>query len=314
MINIHKKEFYKKSVKFSYAVRVSLGVAISAFIADYFKFSEGKWIYFTAMAIIIPIYELSKKKIKDRMFATLVGGIIVVLLFTIFTNTLVRVLIIMAAGYLRSYAFTYRYGTIYTTICAIGSVAMSGGAVVLTINRIVFVILGIIIGIIINRFILPVKMKDANNELSEMYTDVIDGMLKEVYEKAKNENNDSYEMDTLLLVSTMIEEKISANNAGDINEEVDNYFDKIRILVVDIYQLYVLIRRSKIKHNNVEHMIDDLRMLSNPVNGDIDMTIKTVEEHIKSTKGIDNKIIFASIRSVLAEIKEVKEMKEILAK
>ena len=68
----------------------------------------------------------------------------------------------MAAGYLRSYAFTYRYGTIYTTICAIGSVAMSGGAVVLTINRIVFVILGTIIGIIINRFVLPVKMKDAN--------------------------------------------------------------------------------------------------------------------------------------------------------
>ena len=85
---------------------------------------------------------------------------------------------------------------------------MSGGAVVLTINRIVFVILGTIIGIIINRFVLPVKMKDANNELSEMYTDVIDGMLKEVYEKAKNENDNRHEMDTLLLVSTMIEEKI----------------------------------------------------------------------------------------------------------
>lgn len=314
MVNVHKKEFYKKSVKFSYAVRVSLGVAISAFIADYFKFSEGKWIYFTAMAIIIPIYELSKKKIKDRMFATLVGGVIVVLLFTIFTNTLVRVLIIMAAGYLRSYAFTYRYGTIYTTICAIGSVAMSGGAVVLTINRIVFVILGTIIGIIINRFVLPVKMKDANNELSEMYTDVIDGMLKEVYEKAKNENDNRHEMDTLLLVSTMIEEKISANNADYITEEIDNYFDKIRILIVDIYQLYTLVRRSEINLNNVEYMLDDLKMLSNPINGDIDMTIKRVEEHIKSTKGIENKIIFASIRGVLAEIKEVKEMKEILAK
>ena len=142
-----------------------------------------------------------------------------------------------------------------------------------------------------------------------MYTDVIDGMLKEVYEKAKNENDNRHEMDTLLLVSTMIEEKISANNADYITEEIDNYFDKIRILIVDIYQLYTLVRRSEINLNNVEYMLDDLKMLSNPINGDIDMTIKRVEEHIKSTKGIENKIIFASIRGVLAEIKEVKEMK-----
>ena len=45
MVNIHKKEFYTKSVKFSYAIRVSLGITISAFIADYFKFPEGRWIY-----------------------------------------------------------------------------------------------------------------------------------------------------------------------------------------------------------------------------------------------------------------------------
>ena len=30
MINVHKKEFYTKSVKFSYAIRVSLGITISA--------------------------------------------------------------------------------------------------------------------------------------------------------------------------------------------------------------------------------------------------------------------------------------------
>ena len=61
MANIHKREFYTKSVKFSYAIRLSLGITISAFIADYFKFAEGRWIYFTAFAIIIPIYELAQK-------------------------------------------------------------------------------------------------------------------------------------------------------------------------------------------------------------------------------------------------------------
>ena len=44
MANIHKREFYTKSVKFFYAIRLSLGITISAFIADYFKFAEGRWI------------------------------------------------------------------------------------------------------------------------------------------------------------------------------------------------------------------------------------------------------------------------------
>lgn len=307
-VNIYKKEFYTKSVKFSYAIRVSLGITVSAFIADYFKLAEGKWIYFTALSIIIPIYELSKKKIRDRMFATLVGGVITVLLFTIFTNTLARVLIIMVAGYLRSYTSTYRYGTIYSTICAIGSAAMLGGAVVLTVDRILFVILGVIIGIIINRLVFPVRMKDANNELLEMYKNVVNGMLKQVYEEAKNENDNSHEIDTLLLISTMIEEKIATNNGDSITEEDNVYFDKVRILVIDIYQLYTLVKRSEVKHKKVDNMIEDLNILASPVKENIDKIIKNIEEHIISAKDIENKMIFSSIRGIFAEIKDLKEV------
>ena len=312
MINVHKKEFYTKSVKFSYAIRVSLGITISAFIADYFKFPEGRWIYFTAFAIIIPIYELSKKKLRDRIFATLVGGAIIVIVFTLFKNMLIRMLVIMAAGYLRSYTSTYRYGTIYTTICAIGAAAMTGGAVVLTIDRIVFVIFGTIIAIIINRFVLPVRMKDANKELLGTYRGVLYKMLNEVYEGAINKNNNTHEMDTLLLVTTMIEERLVANNGNSIIEENSSYFDKLRVLIIDIYQLYRLVKRSEIKHNN--DMVEDLKLLSNLENINIDNEIKSVEEHIKTAEGMDNKIIFASIRGLLSGIKELKDMNKVLAK
>ena len=314
MTNIHKREFYTSSVKFSYAIRVSLGITIAAFIADYFKLPEGRWIYFTAFAIIIPIYELSKKKLRDRMFATLVGGAIIVLSFTIFKNALIRMLIIMVAGYLRSYTSTYRYGTICTTICAIGAAAMTGGAVVLTIDRIVFVIFGTIIAIIINRFILPVRMKDANNELLGTYNEVVHGMLNKVYEEAINTGDNTHEMDTLLLVTTMIEERLAVNNGDSITEEYSSYFDKLRILIIDIYQLYTLVRINKAENSKVEYLIEDLKGLSNIDNIDINNKIKGVEEHIKIANGIDNKIIFASLRGVLTEIKELRGINKLLDK
>ena len=242
------------------------------------------------------------------MFATLVGGAIIVISFTIFKNTLIRMLIIMVAGYLRSYTSTYRYGTICTTICAIGAAAMTGGAVVLTIDRIVFVILGTIIAIIINRFVLPVRMKDANKELLGTYREVLYRMLNEVYEEAINKNDNTHEMDTLLLVTTMIEEKLAVNNADFITEDNNGYFDKLRILIIDIYQLYTLVGISKIKNNNVEHMVEDLKLLSNIDNIDINKEIKNVEEHIKTANGIDNKIIFSSIKGILSEIKDISKV------
>ena len=83
-LKIFKRDFSDKSVKFSYAVKSSIGISIAIFIADFFNISEGKWIYFTTWSLIIPIYELSKKKTKDRFFATVIGSISVVILFSIF--------------------------------------------------------------------------------------------------------------------------------------------------------------------------------------------------------------------------------------
>lgn len=304
MINVHKKEFYTKSIKFSFAIRMALGVTISVFIADYFKLSEGRWIYFTTSVIIIPIYELSKKKMRDRIFATFVGGIIVVLIFTIFKSMVIRMLVIMGAGYLRSYTSTYRYGTIYTTICAIGAAAMSGGAIVLTIDRILFVIIGVIIASIINKFVLPVRLKNANEELLRMYKGVFHKMLNKVYEEAINKSDNTHEIDTLLLITTMIEERLAVNNIDYITEENNDCFEKLRILIIDIYQLHRLVRINNGK--NINYLIEDLKELDNIDNIDIESAMKSVENHIKLVNKIDEKIIFAAIEGVLLEIKNLK--------
>ena len=61
-------------------------------------------------------------------------------------------------------------------------------------------------------------------------------------------------------------------------------------------------------------MVEDLKLLSNLENINIDNEIKNVEEHIKTAEGMDNKIIFASIRGLLSGIKELKDMNKVLAK
>ena len=120
-------------------------------------------------------------------------------------------------------------------------------------------------------------------------------------------------MDTLLLVTTMIEERLAVNNADYIKEDYTDYFNKMRILIIDIYQLYTLIRIKKNENNDISYLNDYLKVLPNINNVNINEVIKKIEENIKASNEIDNKIIFANIRGVLTEVNEIKNLSKILS-
>lgn len=312
-INVYKKEFYQKSVKFSYAIRVSLGIVIAGFISSYFNLSEGRWIYFTVLSVIIPIYELSAQKTRDRLFATVVGGIIVVILFSIFKDSLSRTLILMFSGYLKSYTTSYRYGTIYTTVSAIGAAALLGGTEVLTINRILFVGLGAVIAIVINKFVLPVKMKDANRELEVMYADAIHEMIGTVYEDTLNESYDSNKIDNLLIVTSMIEERFASNNNALVSQKEAEYLEEERLLVINIHELYTLISNSMIQKIDIKNILQDLKSMVDYEKENMSEVINRVEDHILSTKDINDKVILANIREILIGSYKINKLKKQLS-
>ncbi|MGL5380156.1 FUSC family protein, partial [Clostridium sp.] len=110
------KVLKKNSLKFSYAIRVATGITIGAFIMDILNLQEGRWIIFTILSLTNPLYELSQKKSKDRIFATILGSILIVILFDIFKDTTIRTLIIMLAGYIGSYISEYKYNMILVTV------------------------------------------------------------------------------------------------------------------------------------------------------------------------------------------------------
>lgn len=310
-INIFKNEMYSKSIKFSYSIRLSLGITIAVFISNYFNLAQGKWIYFTTLALIIPIYELSKQKTVDRLLATFIGGIIVVVLFTIFKSSFSRMIIILLAGYLSSYTSKYRYSTIYTTISAIGAAAISSAtATVFTIDRFLFVVLGAIIAIGINKFILPIDMKEANRQLVEMYTDAINKMLETVYEDTVNKLYDTHKIDNLLIVTSMIEERFAANNNALLTKEETEYLEERRLLVINIHELYTLISKNMIKEIDIKYILEDLKSLVDYEKQNIKQVINRVEEHILSISDINDKVILANIKEIFKELFEINKLEK----
>ena len=138
-------------LRIRYAVRLGLMTALAAFITAYFNLSEGRWMAYTIFSVTELFPEHTNIKIKHRLQGTIIGSIAVVIMFVIFSDINSRVLIMILAGYLNSFFDEYKHKMILVTISAIASVALSGGILIMALERIGFVIIGAMFSILGNK-------------------------------------------------------------------------------------------------------------------------------------------------------------------
>ena len=300
----------KNSPKYCYAMRMAISITIGAFIMDFFKLAEGRWILFTILSLTNPIYEIYKSKVPQRIVATLIGAIIVVILFTIFKGQTARLLIVMACGYLQSYVNEYKYRMIFITVCAIGTAAVVGNIEQFTIERILMVILGSIIAIIANKYIFPYKLKNSNEQLRKIYYEAIKDMFEEIDTLLKG-NARLEIMNNLFVITSLVESKSRINKEIDNDKNYSEIVNIRRCLASNIYELYRTINKAGITYESQGKLREDVKILNEYQNEDISSKIIVVENSIKEAKEINTKIILSSIVSVLKGIKKLNELNKL---
>lgn len=306
--NIFKIAFSKtKSIRFCYAIRVATGITLGAFIMDYFKFTEGRWIIFTLLSLINPIYEVSKSKTKDRIIATLIGSVIILVLFGIFKDSTSRLIIIMLTGYISNYTVQYKYSMICTTVSAIGSAALVGNVQELTIDRILFVLIGMALAILINKFVLPYRLDDSINELKEMYDSVIKEMIAEIYNIA-NGNKQINTIKNLFIITSFIENKAMMNSQISKNEISGKIINEQRLLVTNVYELYTWIAKEKINPKYANQILSSVNQLIINQGESLENKFDTIQKYISEIKDLKTKITLSSVLIILQEIKEIQNL------
>lgn len=297
----------RKSLRFCYAMRVAICITVGSFIMQYFNLSEGRWLLFTLLSLITPLYEVSESKIKDRIFATIVGSIIVFVLFSIFKDPTSRMLIVLLSGYFNGYANEYKYATIFVTISAIGAAALVENVQVLTINRILFVFLGAIIAIFANRYIFPYRLKDSMTQLKNMYHGTIKNMLIELVNLIEG-NKHPTTMKNLMVLTSLIDAKARDNEKLTAFPFYREIMSERRALAANIYELYIWILRSEIKCQSQKEILIDLKELIDYSDGDITSKVNQIQHDITLAKDINTKIILSSIIVILRELCHLSEL------
>ncbi|MBO0603382.1 FUSC family protein [Sporosarcina sp. E16_3] len=303
-MRIGEKKSHTNSIKMSYAVRMAVAISLSGFIVDFFEITEGRWMMFSVLSVIIPLYEQSTKKMRDRIFATVIGAVLVTVLFMIFQGNIARSILLMTSGYLMTYIKVYRYNTILVTFSAIGAAALiTGTTEILTVNRIGLVVAGVILALLINKFILPYKLDDAKRNLKEMYNDTIHEMLIEAADQVKG-NGNNHAMKNLLLISNLIEDRLKLNNQGTENEKGIAWLQHQRRAASTIYELYWWIYKYGIQESNAPAVSSRLELLLNSSTTEEILleSVTDMKELIKTMPRIEDRMVISMILEVMEEI------------
>lgn len=241
----NKNNLYKKSVVFRYAIRIGILVSTSAAIVHYLNWPEGRWIVFTLFSLTQPYQENSVIRAKKRVFGTIIGAVIFVILFTTFKEVNSRMIIILIVGYVSSYFVDYKYTMITTTISALGVAAMTSSVVGLTFERIIFVLLGVVISLIANKYLYPYNAEDGKCELIKIYEDTANYIAIAVNDYKIGKAN-SQIINNLFLVSALIEERLTLiSDLIDVNSESD-YIKGMKKSINFSYGEYIIINKKQL--------------------------------------------------------------------
>ncbi|WKY48017.1 FUSC family protein [Eubacteriaceae bacterium ES3] len=291
----------------SYAFRLALAISIATFLVNYFSLQHGNWMVFTISSLTYPYYEMAKQKTVKRILGTIIGGIIVIVVFSILQLKDAGTVVMIIALFLTIFFMdNYTYSMIFSTITAISSFVLAENSTSLSLDRIIYVVIGGVIAIVLSKFILPYHKSDTEKDLMSMYDDIIVGFFKDI--KSSTNYNEDFENKIInfILFASMIEDKLSVM-AKDSNGEEIRSFIKIRHqLTLDIYNEYLWLLKNK---NCIEAYRDiHYKIIRNDSYLDPEKDEQLVAE-IVSTNTFKNKVVIWESIQVLRTMKQLSLVK-----
>lgn len=159
-----KDSCHLKSMSFNFAVRMSIMLSISLFLADLLGFYKIIWAIIPLVSITAPYYEETLKKKEDRLGSNVLAALIVGLVVNLIGTWWINV-VLLIAGYYLIYAFKDYYRmSFFLTVVSMSLSTFGSNVNTLVFYRIIYVIVGATVAELSARFF-PYKIEDGIKEL-----------------------------------------------------------------------------------------------------------------------------------------------------
>ena len=229
-----------KHLRVAYSLKLAIAVSLIMFIVDLFKIPQGRWIVTSVYVVIQPYEEETLTKAIKRFKGTIIGVIIYISIFTFFPHIIPLELLLLILMFLYFVQKDYEKKVVCTALMTL-SFGLSRSTVgYLAFYRFLFVIIGIVIALGINKIIFPQSIKNSIYDLKERYLELTSKLLYELksilYEEKYNENTIKLLLDCNLIECKLMENKLIAENLElkDLVYKQSIILSKIRCLILFI--------------------------------------------------------------------------------
>lgn len=159
-IKIRGTSYKIHAIRGSYAVKIGLITAITAFTVSFLNLQQGRWVVYTVFSLTELYSENCIVRSKQRLQGTIAGVLIILILFAFIKSNAARSLMVLVGGYLDGYTTNYRDKIICITMSVVASTALVNGTLITAIERISYVVIGIILALIMDKLVLRKKSED----------------------------------------------------------------------------------------------------------------------------------------------------------
>ncbi|WP_333960050.1 FUSC family protein [Clostridium perfringens] len=229
-----------KHLRVAYSLKLAIAVSVIMFIVDLFKIPQGRWIVTSVYVVIQPYEEETLTKAIKRFKGTIIGVIIYISIFTFFPHIIPLELLLLILMFFYFFQKDYDKKVVCTALMTL-SLGLSRSTVgYLAFYRFLFVIIGIVIALGINKLIFPQSIKNSIYDLKERCLELTNKLLCELksilYEDEYNENTVKLLLDCNLIESKLMENKLIAENLElkDLVYKQSIILNKIRCLILFI--------------------------------------------------------------------------------
>ena len=228
-----KEYFNIETIRFKFAIRMAITLTLALYVGEKLGFYKIIWAIITIMSIMQPYYEDTIKKARDRVKGNVLAILFTGVVINIINVRYVTILILVLALYLL-YGFKEYYKiSLFAAIASICVASLTQSVNVLIFYRVIYVIAGVIIVYLANRFIFPYKIEKGVYHLIAKISRLNNRLIDDSKLFMERKINDS-EIRDIIIHSTLLCQKLYLRNLQYKSEEVNEFISTNNKFVIEV--------------------------------------------------------------------------------
>lgn len=230
---VFREYFNKDSIRFKFAMRMAIAMTIALFAGEYLGYYKVIWAIITMMSILKPYYEETVDKARERVIGNIIAIVITGSIINLADNVYLTVAILVISLYLL-YGFKEYYKiSLFAAMASICLASLTQNINVLIYYRLFYLLVGVAMVFIVNRYVFPYHLKDGVLQLIDKILRLNCRLMNTIVKSQGSEESDS-EVRDIILHSMLLTEKLYQRNLQYNDEGISRFIIINRKFVINI--------------------------------------------------------------------------------